>query len=305
MEHPTTPLVTTPPVKGEHRGLLPDALRLGPAHLIVSDLNRSIDWYERVIGLRLRERASDVDGATAALGTGEPEDVLVLHEHPGARVAAGHAGLYHVALLYPSRIQLAGVGQRIAEARAPIQGASDHGTHEAFYLADPDYNGLELAADRPLEQWPDFTKIEAIRPQSLDVGGLFNLTSGRELEPHAEPGLVVGHVHLHVGDVDEAQVFYRDVIGFDLIAKLDSAAFVSAGGYHHHLAFNIWQGHGALPPPPDSVGLHHWTIELPAVADVHAVRDRVGAAGYETVDLPRGFAVRDPWRIALHVVAAD
>lgn len=290
-------------MKGEHRGVLPDSLRLGAAHLIVGDLGLAIPFYEHVIGLRLSERGKDADGATAALTAGGTEDIVVLHERPNARAPRGHSGLYHVALLYPSRLELARVGQRIAEAETPIQGASDHGTHEAFYLADPFGNGLELAADRPREQWPDYTNMDAIRPQPLDIGGLFNLTSGREPEPHADPGTVVGHVHLHVGDVDQAQAFYRDVIGFDLIAKLDSAAFVSAGGYHHHLAFNIWQGQGAPPAPPDAAGLHHWTVVLPGAEDVKAVRDRATAASLETVDLPGGFVVHDPWRTALHIVA--
>lgn len=303
MNDSTTSSITDAAVKGEHRELLPDALRLGAAHLRVGDLDRAVAFYENVIGLQLRDRGEDSNGAIAALSAGGPEDVIVLHERPGARSTRGHAGLYHVALLYPSRLELARVGQRIAEAQAPIQGASDHGTHEAFYLADPDGNGLELAADRLREQWPDYTNMEAIRPQPLDVGGLFNLTSGREPEPHADPGTVVGHVHLHVGDIDQAQAFYRDVIGFDLIAKLDSAAFVSAGGYHHHLAFNIWQGRGAPPPPTDSAGLHHWTIVLPGTEDVRAVRGRVTAAGGETTDVPGGFAAADPWGIALHVVA--
>ena len=207
-----------------------------------------------------------------------------------------------MALLYPTRLELARVTQRIAESRAPVQGASDHGTHEAIYLPDPDGNGLELAADRPRDQWPDMTDITKIAPNPLDMGGLFNLTSGREVEPEAEDGLAVGHIHLHVGSVEEGLAFYRDLVGFDLITFLDSAAFVSAGGYHHHLAFNTWQGVDAPPSPLDSAGLDHWTVELPSAEHVDAVRERLTSAGHATTDVPGGFEVRDPWGNTLRVV---
>src|SRR5918998_5066408 len=137
-----------------------DAARLGPVHLTVTDLGRSTAFYEDVIGLPVRRGA---DGE-ASVG-----DVLVLREEPGARPAGRHAGLYHVALLFPERIELARAGVRIALAGTPIQGASDHGTHEAIYLADPDGNGLELAADRPRGEWPDLGNIDGIRPRPLDV----------------------------------------------------------------------------------------------------------------------------------------
>lgn len=289
---------------GERRHVLPDALRLGPAHLNVSDLARAIDWYERVVGVRVRERAEAADGPTVALGAEGGEDVIVLHEVSGERPPRPTAGLYHVALLYPSRLELARVGQRVAGSSTRIDGASDHGTHEAFYLPDPFGNGLELAADRPREQWPDYTKMEAIRPQPLDVGGLFNLTSGREPAPLAEPGLVVGHVHLHVGDLEEAQAFYRDTIGFDLVAKLDTAAFVSAGGYHHHLAFNTWRGLGLPAAPQGAPGLRYWTIELPSTDDVTATKARIDGAGHETTSVGGGFAVADPWGLTLRVLAS-
>src|SRR3954451_11214019 len=127
---------------------LPATLRLGPAHLTVTDLDRSIPFYADVVGLRLQDRADGV--ATMASGD---DAVVVLHEAPGARPPGRHAGLYHVALLYPSRGELAHAALRLAATRTAIQGASDHGTHEAIYLPDPDGNGLELAADRPRDQW--------------------------------------------------------------------------------------------------------------------------------------------------------
>ncbi|MFY9487242.1 MAG: VOC family protein, partial [Solirubrobacterales bacterium] len=187
----------------------------------------------------------------------------------------------------------------------PIQGASDHGISWAIYLPDPSGNGIELAADQPPETWPDLSNVDSIAPRPLDLGGLFNLVSGREPESDADPETVIGHVHLHVGDTDEGLAFYRDVIGFDLVTHIPGvAAFVSAGGYHHHLGFNTWQGHGAPPAPPEAAGLHHWTVVLPSAEDVVATRARLTDADYETSDVDRGFAVRDPWSIEAHFVTA-
>lgn len=275
--------------QGETRDLLPDQLRLGPVHLKVAELTRSVDFYERVIGLERRQ----TDDAAAHMTAGD-EDLLVLHELPGATRESRHSGLYHVAILYPTREELAQVAQRIRELQVPIEGASDHGTHEAIYLPDPDGNGLELAWDRAPELWPNYSDLEAIRPQPLDFGGLFNIVSGRELVFGADPETRVGHVHLHVGDVEEALHFYRDLIGFNLIAQIDTAAFVSSGGYHHHLAFNTWQGRGAPPASEGAVGLVHWTVHLPSGGDVEAVRQRLEDADVEFVSADDGLEVRDP-----------
>lgn len=285
-------------VQGERRHLLPDGLTLGAAHLRVSELDRSIAFYADVLGLQLVRREDGEAGLSAGL-----DELIVLHETPGARSISRHSGLYHVALLFPSQLELARVAQRIMESKTPIQGASDHGISEAIYLPDPDGNGIELAADYPRDTWPDLSNVESIAPNPLDMGRLFNLVSGREPEPEADPGTIVGHLHLHVGDIAEGLAFYRDLVGFDLVTYMDSAAFVSAGGYHHHLAFNIWQGRGAPPAPAEAAGLLYWTIELPTAEDVAAARDRLNAGGVETVALEDGFAASDPWGIAFHVVS--
>jgi catechol 2,3-dioxygenase len=275
---------------------LSPATRLGPVHLVVTDVERSIGFYGDAIGLRLQHRA---DGR-AALGAGA-EDLLVLHEEPGAGPARAHAGLYHFALLHPSRGELARAARRLAETRTAIQGASDHGFSEAIYLPDPDGNGIELYADRPRERWPDpQDAIPAGGPQPLDLQGLLALSRG---DGPADSGLVVGHLHLHVGDLDEALGFYRDVIGFEPTMVIPSAAFVSAGGYHHHLGLNIWRGRGAGAAPTDAVGLRRWTIVLPEQAEVERVAARVASAGLEREETDGGFVVSDPWGIPLLVAA--
>ena len=276
---------------------LPATLRLGEVHLTVSNLDSSVAFYRDAIGLRLHRR----EKAVAAMGVTGGEDLVVLYEEPGVRRAGGHAGLYHYALLYPSRVELARAALRLAAARAPIQGASDHGTHEAIYLPDPDGNGIELAADRPREAWPDLANPGWDGgPNPLDLDGLLALVAGEEPRREAGTGLVVGHVHLHVGDIERGLSFYRGVLGFERMFSMPTAAFVAAGGYHHHLGFNVWRGEGVGPAPAGRVGLRHWTIVLDDPADLDAVRRRVLAAGIEVEEHGGGgFVVRDPWETAV------
>jgi len=285
----TSPLPTTSPT-------LPASARLGAVHITVSDLERSIDFYERAIGLRLHRR----EDGTVALGAGG-DDVLVLVEQPGALPAGRHAGLYHFALLHPSRAELARAAMRLATTRTPIEGASDHGISEAIYLPDPDGNGIELASDFPKEQWPDLSDpaTYAGGPKPLDLYGLLEL-AGTEGSQYVDPGLTVGHVHLHVGDIPRALAFYRDVLGFDVMTEFPGAAFVAAGGYHHHVGLNVWRGQGVPPAPADRVGLHHWTLVLPN-ADLEALRARVQHAGIAHEEHADGLLLRDPWGIALLV----
>jgi len=276
---------------------LPATLTLGPVDLTVKDLDRAVAWYQRSLGLRVHSH----EGTSAELGDGTVTTVI-LHEDPLARPAGRHAGLYHYALLYPSREELARAAVRLAATRTPIQGASDHRTHEAIYLPDADGNGIELAADRPREAWPKDLGY-AGGPGRLDVEDLLSTIEGETPREHVGPGLRMGHLHLHVGDVEEALRFYRDVLGFELQAHLGSAAFVSAGGYHHHLGINVWNGQGAAPAPEHRAGLRHWTVELPE-PDLAAVRARVEAAGLEVEPFEGGFLVRDPWRTAIAFTSA-
>jgi catechol 2,3-dioxygenase len=277
---------------------LPATLRLGAVHLTVADAARSAAWYQHALGLRVHSDRAGV----AELGDGG-ETVVVLHEHDQASPAGRTAGLYHYALLYPSREELARATVRLAATRTPIQGASDHGTHEALYLADPDGNGIELAADRPRERWPAALGYDR-GPAPLDFDALLAAADGEDPTAHVGAGLRMGHLHLHVGDVDDGLAFYRDVLGFDVMANLGSAAFLSAGGYHHHVAINVWNGRGVGPAPAGTAGLRRWTVQLPTEADVAGVRARAEAAGIAHAPVDGGFLVRDPWQTAVAFVAA-
>jgi catechol 2,3-dioxygenase len=276
---------------------LPATLRLGPVHLTVSTLDGSSTFYERALGLRVHDR----DERVATLGTGG-EDLVVLVEEPGAAPSGRHAGLYHYALRFEERRELARAVKRLAATQTRIESASDHGVLEAIYLRDPDDNGIELYADRPRKRWPT-PRIPGDRIEmptiALDLNDLMRSVETEDPRAHAGAGLVVGHVHLHVGDVGQALDFYRDVLGFEVMADLGNAALVAAGGYHHHLGLNIWLGRDVKPRPPRTAGLREWTVLLASREDVAAVRGRVAAAGLEGRAHRGGFLVRDPWETAV------
>lgn len=279
------------------RGVLPTDLRLGAVRLAVTDLARSVPFYTRVLGLEEIAREHADGRAVVHLGL-RGEDIVVLQEERAALRSGRHAGLFHIAYNFPSRLELARALRRISESRISIEGASDHQTHDAIYLPDPDGNGVELAWDHPREQWPS----ALVRPLPLDLEQLLALTAGEPTAPRAEDGLRVGHVHLHVGDVARALAFYVGVLGFELQDDMGTAAFVSAGDYHHHLGVNVWQGPNAPPPPADAVGLREWRIYLPTADDVAKVHKRVVAAGAPAeLDADGAVATADPWGIPLRV----
>jgi catechol 2,3-dioxygenase len=264
---------------------------LGTVDLTVSDLARSQKFYGDILGLVVRRR----DGTTAELGTGAAS-LLRLWERPGARPKPPHAtGLYHFAVLLPARADLARALRRLSETRYEIDGASDHLVSEAIYLADPDENGIEIYADRPRSAWRFRNGQLQMATAPLDVDNLF-------AELHADPrpgaglpdGARIGHVHLHVAHLQTAEAFYREVLGFDLMVRYgDSASFLSAGGYHHHIGLNTWAGVGAPPPPPDAAGLRYFTIRLPSRAELMRVLDRVRTASLPAEETPDGYFIRD------------
>ena len=258
---------------------------VGTVSLTVSDLERSREFYERVVGLVLTG-----DGQLGA-----PERAfLELHGDPAAPPLNRRAtGLFHFAILVPSRADLARSLHRIADARWPIDGASDHLVSEALYLSDPDGNGIEIYRDRPREQWPHRDGQLEMATIPLDLNALLAESSnGSETVPE---GTTVGHVHLQVADLDEAERFYNGVLGFDITVRgYPGALFASAGGYHHHLGLNTWNSAGASPPPPESIGLRNFEVVLPDQATLDHTIERVRAAGIEGETVDGGSLVRDP-----------
>jgi catechol 2,3-dioxygenase len=274
-------------VQTETARLAPET-RLGAVELTVTDLDRSVPFYEKAIGLRTHRR----EDGRAALGAGG-EDLLVLVEDPDARPSGRHAGLYHFALLHASREELARAAARLVRMRIPIQGASDHGISEAIYLPDPDGNGIELAADRPKEEWPDLSVMSG-GPDPLDLNALIASVADEDPPELVAPDAVIGHVHLHVGDLEAASRFYVDVVGFEVMTHLPSAVFVAAGGYHHHVGFNTWRGPGVPPAPEGTVGLRHYAVVLRDENEFDALRERAQAAGVGVEETTHGTLLRDP-----------
>jgi catechol 2,3-dioxygenase len=265
--------------------------RLGPVHLTVSDLGRSIAYYERTVGLRPIRRDDD----RVSLGVCDRE-LLVLVEEPGAGSSAGYTGLYHVALLLPERLDLARWLTHAVRDRVPLVGLSDHFVSEALYLSDPDGHGLEIYWDRPREVWEGQVAAR-MTTLPLDSDSLLAELSDHQTERFAglPDGTVVGHVHLKVAAIPESVAFYRDVLGFGLMAALGpQAAFLSAGGYHHHIAANTWESAGASPPPTGTAALCHATIVLPDEDERERVLDRVAREGLPTKQGAAGPVVRDP-----------
>jgi catechol 2,3-dioxygenase len=278
---------------------LADATRLGAVELQVSDLDRSIDFYTRIVGMTVAAR----EGASASLSAGG-ETIVTLRQEPGARPPRREAGLYHFALLFGSREELARVARRVAQTRTRIDGASDHRTHEAIYLPDPDGIGVELAADRPRELWPslDDGTFFGHGPQPLDVRALFATVENEGPTQRAQQSLRVGHVHLHVGELDTSTRFYRDGLGFAVMAEMPHAVFVSAGGYHHHVAYNLWRGERVPPYSPDTLGLINWTLQTTDAAERDAVRERLRTIGASIEEREDGsLLARDPSAIAVLV----
>jgi catechol 2,3-dioxygenase len=282
------------------RAVLADGTRLGGVELTVTDLERSIAFYADVLGLRVSRREPGV----VALGVGG-EDLVTLHENPNARRPGRESGIYHLALLFPTREDLARVALRLAASRTPIDGASDHGVSEAIYLPDPDGIGVELAADRPQAEWAEGAAAEFQHggPAPLDLRDLLDRVAGEAPTQLAPAGLKIGHVHLHVGALDEGLRFYRDAIGFEVQMELPTALFVSAGGYHHHVAFNVWRGRGVPAAGSGVLGLRHWTLILDGEEELGAVRSRLAALGFAVEEREDGLIARDPANIAVRITA--
>jgi catechol 2,3-dioxygenase len=271
------------------------ALRIRSVALAVGDIQRSVDFYERVLGLALIDRHQ----GRARLGADSAHPALLLEEIAAPTpVPVGSTGLFHVAWLHPSRAALAESVRRVLGAGWRFEGASDHGVSEALYLSDPDGLGIELYADRPRERWQ----------RRADGNGVVMVTEPLELEdllaqaPHQPagaiaPGTVVGHIHLKVSDVPRANAFYRDALGLQEQAQLPSAAFLSAGGYHHHVGLNSWQSAGAPPAPDSAPGLRRVEFALGDAQAVEAVERGLADAGWELAREPDeggSLSVRDP-----------
>jgi catechol 2,3-dioxygenase len=271
---------------------IPPDTAVGPVRLAVADPERAQAFYERAIGLRpLEQRDSAVrlgaeGGAPVVELVGDPD----APPRPG-----GTTGLFHQAILFPTRPDLARALRRVIESGWRLTGASDHIVSEALYLNDPEGNGIELYRDRPREEWRREGGQIAMDTLPLDVEGVLSALPQGGVDEGVPPGTRMGHVHLQVRDLTEAEDFYAAALGFETTVRgYPGALFVSAGGYHPHLGLNTWGTAGAPPPPPGARGLRAFRVVVPTTAEVSRVADRLEARGIEASRSDDGLRATDP-----------
>lgn len=277
------------------------ATMIGHVSLTVASLENQLLFYQQALGFQLHWR----EGNRAGLGAGG-SDLLLLTEEPNLKKYRGVTGLYHFAVLFPNRRELARVMARLFALKIR-NSPTDHIMTKTTYLDDPEGNGIELYCESPEDgSWTmKDGKYETRRKdgswsdgrEPLDVEALFtHLKEDDKLDVSILPETRVGHMHLHVRDIPEALDFYHGVIGFDLMghAKEFQMAFISAGGYHHHIGLNTWQGAGAPPPPADAVGLRHFTIDFANQQALDEVIARVDNAGIASNKIDEGLLLYDP-----------
>lgn len=272
---------------------IPPETTIGAVRLTVSDLDRSRGFYEGAIGLRTLHSSN----GAVILGADDRRPLIELYENAAAPALDRRAtGLYHLAILVPTRPDLARALGRLAEARWPLEGASDHLVSEAVYLSDPDGNGIEIYRDRPRERWPHADGTLEMATLPLDVRGLLDeLAESSSSEPRAPEGTRIGHVHLQVADLPDAERFYGGLLGFEVMVRgYPGALFVSAGGYHHHIGLNTWRSQGAPPPEPGSIGLRSFDVLLPGADALEQLLERIRSARVELETRDGGALVRDP-----------
>ena len=265
--------------------------KLGPVYLTVSDLERSLDFYKNSLGFQIHRSEDSI----AYLGAGD-SDLLVLHQVSDAIRARATTGLYHFAILVPSRQDLAKALRLIVETGTQVQGFADHLVSEAIYLPDPDGIGIEIYRDRPRHEWPYDRDQLRMGTEHLDTESLLADADGRDGDWEGlATGTRVGHIHLHVANIAEAEAFYTGVLGFDLVQRYGpAAAFFSVGGYHHHIGINTWMGEGAPPPPPGSLGLRHFVMYLRDESELERIIARAEEADVVIAETELGFQLHDP-----------
>ncbi|MED4224034.1 VOC family protein [Neobacillus cucumis] len=231
---------------------------VGEVNIKVKNLENSITFYQNIIGFQILEQSErkavlTADGKTPLVTLEQPADVIPKQGRT--------SGLYHFAILLPSRADLGGFLRHIIQTGYPL-GAADHYVSEALYLEDPDGNGIEVYRDRPSSEWTWKNDLVNMATEQLDAEGI--LASSVAEWDGLPSGTIMGHIHLHVGDLEKAKEFYTKGLGFDVVSYYPQAVFLSSGGYHHHVAINTWQGAGAPTPPKNSVGLKWYTLVFPS-----------------------------------------
>lgn len=280
---------------------LPDTTRVGTVRLQVSDLGRSLAYYETVLGLAVVSRGA---GRAALAGRGDTDPLIELHEAPGVAAVPrrGRLGLYHFALLLPDRRALGRFLAHLAE-RGITPGMADHLVSEALYLHDPDGLGIEVYADRPRAEWPRRGDRIVMASDPLDIEGLLRDAADQPWE-YMPAGTVMGHVHLSVDDLETAERFYGDGIGLEVTTRdYPGALFLAAGGYHHHLGTNTWS-RAAVPAGPEDARMLEWELRLPDRGAVDTAAAALIAVGRNVSRDDDTVRVTDPWGVGVRLVGS-
>lgn len=267
--------------------------------LKVMDLNRSLEFYQKIMGFKVLEK----DEKRAILTANGVNPILTIEQPQNVkRKELRRTGLYHYALLLPSRKDLGKFIKHLRDTQYPIIGASYHGISEAIYLQDIDDNGIEVYADTPVSTWRWKNSFLEMVTKPLDIRDVMAEAEGETWEEIPED-TIIGHIHLHVSDLEEAEKFYVDALGFDIVTKVpNQATFISTGGYHHHIAFNIWNGKDIPPPSENSVGMKYFSLKLPDQKTRHDIIDKLNGLGYEVKFKDGNFIVKDPAHNAILLV---
>jgi catechol 2,3-dioxygenase len=269
------------------------------SHLVVTDLSLVSGFYQSMLGLKVIEKTASGE----VLGVGDLPLLTLTTAKDAAIAPRNAAGLFHTAFLMPNRVELARWLRHAAHNNVVLDGASDHLVSEAIYLSDPEGNGIEIYADRPHEQWKfhqdGMVEMATLR---LDLQALYNSAPDERWDGMAA-GTAIGHLHLQVGDIPQADAFYHDVLGLKLMARYPGASFFATGGYHHHLAANIWNSRGATARAGNMTGLSDYKVRFNDKATLDAAVSKLDALEIKSEKRDGGVFLKDPWGIGLTLSA--
>ncbi|HZG71869.1 MAG TPA: VOC family protein [Chondromyces sp.] len=270
-------------------------------HLKVENLSRSLEFYQNLMGFQVLNQSEKkavltANGITPLLTIEQPEDIIPKQMRT--------TGLYHYALLLPTRKDLGKLITHLLNEQYPLQGASDHGTHDALYFADPDGNGIEVAADSDPSTWYDKTgKLDVSQNGPMDVESVIAAANGERWKGIPE-GTIIGHIHLHVSDLEKTKEFYHDGLELDIVIDIpNQAIFFSSGGYHHHIGTNIWNGKNAPKPALNSVGMLFYTLVIANEETRKSIAVKLEAMGYRVTEDSGELFTEDPSGNRIHLYA--
>lgn len=276
-------------MKNYHTNEIP---HVSSIELRVLNLKRSIEFYTNTIGMKLIDQTNK----QARFGTNETVLLTLIEIENGHPTHTRFAGLYHIAYLLASRKELGSILKHFIKIRTPLQGASNHGISEAIYLSDPDGNGIEIAADTPDSTWKWVNgKLDLLSENGpMDVQSVLDEAKDSEFNGLSKE-TIVGHLHLHVSELNETKKFYTDILGLDIVIEIpNSAIFMSYGKYHHHIAINVWNGKGVKQAEPNTPGLIVANINFPTQEDINQIENKLKQSNYPYIKKDHLLSVNDP-----------